>query len=147
MAWQLKNNYYSPQPIELFVDRVEREKMDKIKFAVSDTCALQGSEFIGFSFKTGQFAEVKRAYRKLKTIHPSADHIVAAYNLRNTSGYQDDGETGSGSRLLYNVLKESKPTNVVVFVVRYKNGLNIGPTRFELLEQAAEQAATRLLKS
>ena len=85
-----------PQPIELFVDKAERDKMEKIKFAVSDTTSMTGSEFIGFAFKTGQFAEVKRAYRKVKSLHPSADHIIGAYNLKNNWGFQDDSELGAG---------------------------------------------------
>ena len=133
----------SPQPIELFADRAEREKRDKIKFATSDTASLQGSEFLGFAFKTGQLNEVKRAYRKIRTIHPSADHIMLAYYLKTTSGFQDDGEIGGASRLL-KFLKENRPQNTVVFVVRYKNGKNLGPTRFEMIEQAAEQAVSRL---
>ena len=80
-----------PQPIELMVDRAERDKMDKIKFVTSDTQSFQGSEFFGFAFKTGQLNEVKRVYRKVRCLQPSADHIDAAYNLKTLSGYQDDG--------------------------------------------------------
>ena len=133
----------SSEPIEIFVDKAEREKMDKIKFAVSDTATLNGSEFLAFSFKTGQFNEVKRAYRILKAMHSSADHTMAAYNLKSTSGYQDDGEVGASHKLL-KFLQENKPLNTVVFVVRYKNGRNLGPTRFEMIEQAAIQATSRL---
>ena len=104
---------------------------------------VNGSEFIGLAYKTGQFAEVKRAYRKAKTLHPSADHIIAAYNLKTVSGHQNDGEIGGGYKLLQ-YLKQNKPLNTVVFVVRYRNGGNIGATRFELLEQVAEQATQRL---
>ena len=132
-----------PQPIELFVDKLEREKMEKIKFSLSDTSSLEGSEFIAFAFKTGQLSEVKRAYRKVKTLHPSADHIVAAFNLKSVSGFQDDGELGGGYKMLQ-LLKENRPMNSVVFVVRHKNGGNIGVTRYELMEQVATQALTRL---
>ena len=95
-----------PQPMEMFADKLERDKHDKIKFAVSDTNSLQGSEFIAFAFKTGQFNEVKRAYHKIRTLHPSVDHIIAAYNLKNVSGYQDDEEYGASSKLL-KYLKEN----------------------------------------
>ena len=132
-----------PQPIELFVDKAERDKMDKIKFCVSDTASLNGSDFIGFAFKTGQMNEVRRAYRKIKIMHPSADHIVAAYNLKNASGHQDDDELSAGAKLL-KYLRDTRPLNTVIFVVRYKNGGNLGFTRFELFEQAAEQATGKL---
>ena len=132
-----------PQLIEMFADRAECDKREKIKFAVSDTTSLKGSDFIAFAFKTGQLNEVKRAYRKVRSMHPSADHVIAAYNLKNTAGYQDDDEYGASAKLL-KYLKENRPLNTVVFVVRYKHGENIGSTRFELIEQVATQATSRL---
>ena len=134
-----------PQPMELFADRAEREKRDKIKFAASHTKSLQGSEFMAFAFKTGQINEVKHAYQKLHTLHPSADHISVAYFLKCAQGYQDDGEHGAGSRLLKGLRDaQERPSNTVVFMVRYKNGFNLGLTRFELIDQVAAQAVSRL---
>ena len=138
-----------PQPFKLFADKQERDKMDKmdkIKFSVSDSSSCKGSEFLGFAFKTGQLLEVKRAYRKIKAMHPSTDHIIAACNLRNQSCFQGDGEVGAGYHLLKNVLQASRPMNTAVFVVHYKNGENIGNLRFEMIEHAAEQATSRLHK-
>ena len=132
-----------PEPMELFVDKTEKDKMDRIKFATSDMASFNGSDFIAFAVKTGQMCEVRRAYHKIKHLHPSADHIVAAYNLCSNSGYQDDGELGSGHHLC-TYLKESRPINTAVYVVRYKNGENLGPTRHEIMEQVVEQAMTRI---
>ena len=132
-----------PEPLEILVDKQKREKLEKIKFSVSDTALLQGSDFMAFTFKTDQLLEVKRAYKKLKGMHSATDHIIAAYNLRTTSGYQDDGELGSGTRVL-KFLKETRPLNIAVFVMRYKNGKNIGPTRFEIIDQVVQQAIARL---
>ena len=132
-----------PQPIELFVDKAEREKMDKIKLSASDTISLNGSDFLGFAYKSWDIPEIKRAYHKLRGLHPSADHITAANNLRNSSAFQDDGEFGAGTKLLQ-ILKDERPLNIVVFVVRYHKGEKLGPVRFEHMKQAAEQAITRL---
>ena len=140
---QVEKQLLPPEPLEILVDKQEREKFDKIKFAVSDTAMLQGSDFIAFAMKTGQFLEVKRAYRKIKGMHSAADHIMAGYNLRMTSGYQVDGELGRASKIV-KYLKDNKPLNMAVFIVRYKNGKNIGLMRFEIIEQVVQQATSRL---
>ena len=132
-----------PQPIELFVDKTEREKINRIKFATSDTTSLEGSNFVGYACKASNITEVQRAYRKIKIMHPSADHIVAAYNMKSSDGYQDDEEFAAGYKLL-NYLKAHRSPNVAVFVVRYKSGGNLGITRFEMMENAIVQAMQRL---
>ena len=142
-GYQVEKFLLAPQPVEIFVDKMEREKRDKIKFAVSDTSSLNGTELLYFAFKTGQLNEVKRTYRKIRSMHPSADHVIAAYSLKTKSGYQDDDEHGTSSRLL-KTMQANKSVNTAVFVVRYKNGNNLGPTRFEMIEQSAMQAINRL---
>ena len=64
----------------------------------------------------------------MKQLHPSAAHIVAAYNIKNAEGYQDDREYGAGHRALA-TLHSHNYNNAAVFTVRYHNGPNIGPRR------------------
>ena len=90
----------APQPLELFPDNPEKNQMEKIKLSASDMESEQGSDFQAYAVKTGQFLEVQRAYRKVRTVHPSATHVMATFNLKSTSGFQDDGEFGPAHKLL-----------------------------------------------
>ena len=38
---------------ELFPDKVEKDKQDKLKFSVSDSTAQEGSTFVAYATKTG----------------------------------------------------------------------------------------------
>ena len=42
--------------------------------------------------KVSSIAEVKRAYKKVKLLHPGADHIMTAHSVANTADSHDDGE-------------------------------------------------------
>ena len=89
------------QPVDLFQDPNEIEKMAKLNLAGTDTFDTEDNTFIAYALHTGNFTEVKRAYRKVRMIHPGADHVVAAYNFQNgIQGYQDDGEIAAGFKLM-----------------------------------------------
>ena len=51
--------------------------------------------------------------------------------------YSDDGEWG-GARKILDALKLAGIFNVAIFVVRYHNGPNLGPRRFEIIESMAK---------
>ena len=131
-------------PYDLFPEKSEKEKMEKIKLVSSDPVGEQGSEFTGFALKTGQIQEIRRAYRKVVSLHPSADHVVAAFNTKSATGYQDDDEYGA-DRKLFTEIAKSLPQNVAVFVVRYHSGTHLGPKRFNYIMEAGKQAVHRLL--
>ena len=92
-----------------------------------------------YAFKTGQFLEVQHAYRKVRVLHPSLTHAIAAYYLRTDEGYQDDGEYGASHRLL-KMLKDNNYINTAVFVVRAYGGRKLGLKRHEIIKKVAEQA-------
>ena len=127
---------------ELFPDQQEREKQDKIKLSSSDTVAENNSSFMAYAFKTGQIHEVRRAYRLIRRTHPSATHVVAAYNLKTNKGFQDDSEYGAGYRMLA-LLEQEHPPNYCIFIVRYYGGKHLGPKRFSIMTDTAQQALER----
>ena len=129
---------------EMFPEKNEREKQTKMKLAASDASTEEGSVFQGYAYKTGQLHEVKRAYHKVRILHPCTEHVIVAYNLRGSKGFQDDAEYGAGSKLLKNI-ESNFPLNTAVFVVRMYTGKHLGPKRFQLIIDAADQAAKRLI--
>ena len=91
----VKKALHPPEPVHLYQDNLDIEKLDKIKLATSDIETEGGSNFQAFAFKTGQLIEVQRAYRKVRTLHPAVAHIMCGYVFKSSDGYQDDGEYGA----------------------------------------------------
>ena len=129
---------------ELFPEKLEKDKQDRIKLASSDAILADKSSFQAYALKTGQLHEVRRAYRKIRRMHPGASHAVVAYSLRNSKGFQDDGEYGAGYRLA-NMLEETYPPNICVFVVRNYGGIHLGPKRFSIMSEVAKEAIDKAL--
>ena len=129
---------------ELFPDKSEKVKQDKLNLVASDPVSKQGSTFTAFAIKTGQLHEVNRGYRKIRRMHPAAEHVIAACTIRSGPCFQDDGEWGAGYKLLQHI--KDGPDNVAVFVVRVHQGINLGADRHTLIKQVADQAIDRLTK-
>ena len=140
---QKKIHLQAPTAAEIFVDKTEQDKMDKIKFCASTGIEENGSQFTAFAIKLQSLTETKRAYTRLRQLHSSAAHIVAAYSFKNWDGFQDDREFGEGHRLL-RILTDNQHNNVAIFVVRYHNGPNLGPRRHILYAKAAHEALARI---
>ena len=127
---------------DLFPDKVEKDKQDKIRFTSSDTITEEGSSFTAMAIKTGQIHEVCRAYRRLYRLNPAATHIIAAYNLRSHRGYQEDNEFAAGHKILSTL--EKHQCNTAVFMIRTYGGTQLGPRRFELMKEVVLQALDRV---
>ena len=82
---------------------------------------------------------------------PTATHNIAAYRVNiqkvNAKGeevtvlakdYDDDGETGAGSKLLA-LLDLLKVDNVFVIVTRWYGGILLGPDRFKHIKNCAKE--------
>ena len=123
----------APKASDVFVDKNEQDKLEKLKFATSITIEESGSKFQAYAIKLQSITEAKRAYTRVKQIHPSASHIVAAYNTKGGSGHQDDREFGAGYQL-QSLLNKGSFINTTVYVVRYHEGPNLGPRRHILYE-------------
>ena len=71
-----------------------------------------------------------------------SDHQIYAYRIKDESGnihtgYSDDHEIKAG-KILLSILEEQEKSQHFLCVTRLKRGSNIGPVRFELIKQAAQ---------
>ena len=101
---------------------------------------VSGSEFIGYVAPVDSVAAAEAVIEAIETDHPDATHVVPAYRVPagTTSADQpgsvmlrewcsDDGEpSGSAGKPALNVLEQRELRNVVVAVVRYYGGTNLG---------------------
>lgn len=46
-------------------------------------------------------------------------------------GFDDNGELGAGSRMLYNILVQHNLCNILLIATRWYGGIQIGPSRFK----------------
>ena len=143
----VKKNLLSPQPLDLFPDDNEKEKIDSIKLAASDVTTESNSDFQAYAVKTNSQAEVNRAYRKVRSLHPSATHVIAVFNFKTKNGFQDDGEHGAGFKLLKAIQAETgNNVNIAVFVTRVYGGVHMGQYRHKVIKEVALQAIRRIGK-
>ena len=134
-----------PAPLDMFPDAFEADKIGKIKLSGSDVTTEMNSDFQAYAIRTGQFLEVQRAYCKVRGLHPTATHVIAAYNLKNKQGFQDDDEHAAGNKIL-KLLQDEGHNNVAVFVTRAYSGVKLGPKRFTIINECALQAVSRIGK-
>ena len=105
---------------------------------------VESSKFIGYVIESSSFQTIKDAYSYLRNQHLGAAHIMCGYrlfgkNVPKLQNYSDDNEYGGGRAVLA-VLKEMGVFNIAVFVVRYRDHLNIGAKRFEAIRNATKSA-------
>ena len=96
-----------------------------------------GSTFIGYAQKAMTVKDVVDGYKQLKYRYMDATHIMCAYRLMDPDVAHmidciDGGELGAGRRLV-DMLIENSAENMVVYVVRFHRGPNIGAIRFQLI--------------
>lgn len=135
---------FPPRPTELFVPTAEQDRMDDMLMGMSAPKTKNGSIFVGFAIPVMTLEEVNRAYRKVRQMYPSYDHVMMAYRIQDYSGYQDDGECSAGVRL-HRLLCDSRKKRLALFVARNFGGANLGAARFDYIAEVASQALERLL--
>ena len=140
----VKTSYLKPpSTADLFQEKTEQDRLDKIKYSVSAVQEERGSKFSSYALRVQSLSEVKWAYVHLRQVHPSASHIVAAYSIKNGEGYADDREYAAGHRIL-NILNTNGHGNTAAFVVRYHDGINLGPRRHILMQKVVTEALSRI---
>lgn len=91
------------------------------------------SRFIAVAFPVENIEQVKEALGSLKKSNKGAKHIAYAYLLGedfSLARSNDDGEpAGSAGAPIYQAIKEKKVTNVLVAVVRFFGGVELGKSR------------------
>lgn len=94
---------------------------------------VKKSRFIGVTFPVENIEQVKEALGSLKKSNKDAKHIAYAYLLGedfSIARNNDDGEpAGSAGAPIYQAIREKKVTNVLVAVVRFFGGVELGKSR------------------
>lgn len=104
---------------------------------VSDVAMVEAtikrSRFIAVAFPVNNLEQIKDALGSLKKSNKDAKHIAYAYLLGENyeiARNNDDGEpAGSAGAPIYQAIKEKRITNVLVAVVRYFGGIELGKSR------------------
>jgi uncharacterized YigZ family protein len=90
----------------------------------------KGSKFLGFAFPIQSETDVKPLIDNLKKEHHTARHFCYAWQLGvETINYRtnDDGEpSSSAGKPIYGQILSKNLTNILVVVVRYYGGINLG---------------------
>lgn len=107
-----------PEPLNVPLGKSKAEFMDR------------GSRFISYGVPNGEADEVKGLLQHLRTQHSGCSHVVHAWRIGLSGdifGYSDDGEPkGTAGRPVFEVLKGSGATNLLIAVVRYFGGTKLG---------------------
>ena len=90
----------------------------------------KGSKFIGFAYPCSCVEDVKAHLERLRKENHGCVHVCYAYCLgskKEDYRYSDDGEpSNSAGAPIYGQIKSFDLTNVLVAVVRYYGGTNLG---------------------
>ena len=132
-----------PTVLELFPEKSEQERMNKIKLSTAEPVEEEGSIFTAVAVKVNNIAEVKRTYRRVKQLYPNATHIPMAYDCQKKQGNHDDNEHSAGL-CLQKVIEQQACVNKAVFVVRNYGGKRLGTRRFALFTQTAQMALAKV---
>ena len=124
---------------------------DTIDVKHTDHKLEEGSTFIGHAAEISKTESVASVLANIlqDQVLGTATHNIYAYRIGRSAnikeGCRDDGEHGAGSRLL-KFLREANMTNAMVVVSRFFGGKHMGPRRFEVIQECAEQALELLLQ-
>ena len=90
----------------------------------------KGSKFLGYVYPCSNLDEVKAHLERLKKENHGCVHVCYAYCLgskKEDFRYSDDGEpSDSAGAPIYGQIKSFDITNVLIAVVRYYGGINLG---------------------
>ncbi len=90
----------------------------------------RGSKFLGYAIPVKNESEVREHLQRFRKQYHDATHVCHAYILgatRNIAHASDDGEpNNTAGKPIQRAIMSSGLTNVVVFVVRYYGGTQLG---------------------
>lgn len=129
---------------EMFPTPQDQQKLDSITLSKSDDKTVKNSVFQAFAMHASTSAEAHLAHRKVRVANPSVSHVIAAFvSGENGYAFDDDGEYGSGLRLV-RAIQAAGYTDLVVVVARRFGGQHIGAQRFCIINELALQAIRKL---
>ena len=138
----------NPAKSYLLMHKIEEDMLDQLQLITGPTKEHEGSKFLSYAAVVGSVSNVQLIYKKLKSEHQMATHVMGAYRIFGKEHYRlqsfcDDGEYGAGRRML-NILKEQGLYNIAIFIVRYKDGGNIGKARFEITSELSKLVLVKM---
>ena len=116
----------------------EHELLSKEVLLESKRVVEKGSTFKAYAKSVKSLEDIRRAYLRMRQLHPEADHIVAAYRVKKYEGACDDGEHSAGVKL-WRLLVAKQKKDQVVFVIRKYGGIHLGPRRFLIYQNMASE--------
>ena len=88
---------------------------------------VKGSEFLAFAARADTVGAVLEFVQNLRNRYPDATHVCWAYKIFNQYRFSDDGEPGgTAGAPIFRALEGNGLECVVVAVVRYYGGVNLG---------------------
>jgi uncharacterized YigZ family protein len=88
---------------------------------------VKNSEFLGFAAPVSSVAEALSFVAELRKQRPDASHVCWTYRIGSEYRFSDDGEPGgTAGAPMYRALEASGLDGVVIAVVRYYGGVNLG---------------------
>ena len=88
---------------------------------------IKNSEFLGFAAPVADVAAALEWLAALRLERADASHVAWAYRIGNQYRFSDDGEpSGTAGAPIHRALEGSGLDRVVVAVVRYYGGVNLG---------------------
>ena len=143
---QPQKNLFAPPTVTevLSVTRKEVERLDKIQVAESQMYTEKGSMFCAYASPVSTPAHVRDCYMKIKLWHPEADHVMMATVLNGDYHSCDNGEDNAGIKLERVLEQRETKEDVAVFVVREYGLVQLGPRRFHLIREVANEALNKL---
>lgn len=90
----------------------------------------RGSKFLGYVFSVTSSDQANNCLQLVKEEHPSATHHCFAWRLgikgEHYRAYDDGEPSGTAGRPIYDAIRSAGITNVLVVVVRYFGGTQLG---------------------
>jgi uncharacterized YigZ family protein len=116
-----------------------------VKLAAAGEYREKGSRFLAEIFPVSSEQEVKDLVSKARKLHPKAVHHCYAYRLgadMKIFRFSDDREpSGSAGRPIFSSIQNAGLTNVLIIVVRYFGGTQLGiPGLINAYKTAADAA-------
>lgn len=133
----------TPKVQQLFPDEDEQKAISSIKMRFFHTQPEKGSEFKVVILRTTSYNTLNQAYIKLFQKYPTADHIAVASIIKGEEEFNDNGEFGSGYRIL-RCLKQKNAQDTVVFLIHYFGGRHLGPRRFNIMTDLVNAALEKI---
>ena len=131
-----------PKPTEIL--SISMEDFDhtmEMKICKGEQLTTKGNTFIGYLIDANTHQPIRRAYLKLRLMHPRARHIVCAFNIPGIGPhFQDtcDDDDYGASRPILKAMIDSGIESKAIFVVRYM-GQKLNNERFSSYLEAAER--------